>query len=108
MVFRIFIKKSTPEPVSLLVGVSAGYAIIVQGKITSKEGIKSHNKTTNRIYDKFIERNFEADDIYYFNYDTSQTGVDASPTKAGIQDAIETWAKDKLSTSPAPLIHRHG
>ena len=95
---------SSDASTSLLVGESAGYAIIIQGKIPNGEGILSHNKTTNRIYDKFIERNFDADDIYYFNYDTSQPGVDELPTRERIKDIIETWARDKMNISPAPLF----
>ena len=95
---------SESETVTLLVGASAGYAIIVQGKIPTGEGILSHNKTTNRIYDKFLERSFDEDDIYYFNYDLSQPGVDELPTKTGIQNAIETWAMDKMNAVPAPLF----
>jgi hypothetical protein len=32
---------------------TAGYAIIVQGKIASEEGLTSHNKTTNDVYHSF-------------------------------------------------------
>ncbi len=108
-------KSSDSAVNSLLVGESAGYAIIVQGKIPTGEGVLSHNKTANRIYKKLIERNFDPDDIYYFNYITSQIGVDASPARTGIQNAIEgtsSWDLDgKIAASPAPLyiiMENHG
>ena len=30
-------------------------------------------------------------------------GVDAEPTKTGIEYAITTWAQDRMNGSPAPL-----
>ena len=29
---------------------TAGYAVIIQGKISNEEGLASHNKTTNAVY----------------------------------------------------------
>ncbi|MEO5334640.1 MAG: Ig-like domain-containing protein [Magnetococcus sp. YQC-5] len=88
---------------SVLVGSSAGYAIIVQGKMDNEEGLASHNKTTNRIYQAFMRRGFRSEDIRYFNYDTSQTGVYATPTKTSIKDAIQTWVKQKMNEVAAPF-----
>jgi hypothetical protein len=51
---------------------TAGYAIIVQGKITSEEGLASHNKTANDVYHSFKQRGLMDEDILYFNYDTDQ------------------------------------
>jgi len=88
---------------TVLVGASAGYAILVQGKISNGEGLASHNKTANRIYSKMVtDRGFRAEDVYYFNY-TAQTGVDAAPDKTAIQNAVTSWAKDKLNAFAAPL-----
>jgi alpha-tubulin suppressor-like RCC1 family protein len=93
---------STTE--SLLVGASAGYAIIVEGKVNSNEGLTSHNKTTNRVYATLKERGFEDDNIMYFNYGFGIVpGVDATPSKADIQYAIESWARDRMNGAPAPL-----
>ena len=94
---------SQSDKKSLLVGSQAGYAIIVQGKIPRGEGLGSHNKTANRIYGKLIERGFTDLGIRYFNYDDRQPGVDAIPSKAGIQSAVENWARDMLNGSPASL-----
>ena len=96
---------------SLLVGSSAGYAIIVEGKVSENEGLPSHNKTANRVYDTLKERGFEDDNIFYFNYGGSMIpGVDAvtakigsSITDPGIKWAITTWAKERMNGSPAPL-----
>jgi len=98
---------STTESKPVLIGTAAGYAILIEGKIPNQEGLESHNKTTNRIYKKLKDRGFIDDNIYYFNYNTSQavTGVviDAIPTKAAIQTAITTWVQAKMNNSPAPL-----
>jgi len=91
----------------VVVGQVAGYAILVQGRIEAdSEGLASHNKTTNRIYNVLkTQRGFIDDNIYYFNYTMPQDGVvvDELPTKAGIQRAIETWAYGMLVANPAPL-----
>jgi alpha-tubulin suppressor-like RCC1 family protein len=99
---------------TLLVGNTAGYAILIQGKIddTDTDGIASHNKTTNRIYRKLLERGFDAANIRYFNYNTTQEGVYNTPTKAdkangvnpqGIENTIKLWARDRINAAAAPL-----
>jgi len=94
----------TQSPVmTVLVGASAGYAVIVQGKIENGEGIVSHNKSTNRIYARLKDRGFLDDNIRYYNYNEGQDGVDATPSKSGIQGAIQDWAAAKMNGSPAPL-----
>ncbi|EDN70577.1 conserved hypothetical protein [Beggiatoa sp. PS] len=86
----------------VLVGASAGYAILVQGKIANEEGLAAHNKTLNRIYKKFKERGFEDDNIKYFNYDTTQDGVDGLPIKADIAAAF-TELQSRMNSNPAPF-----
>jgi hypothetical protein len=98
----LLLPDESPE-MSVYVGPSAGYAIIVEGKIPSGQGLDSHNKTMNRIYAKLKGRGFSDSDIYYFNYDTGQVGVDEAPTKSGIQAAVEYWAKFKMNDVAAPL-----
>jgi Leucine-rich repeat (LRR) protein len=52
---------------------TAGYAIIVQGRIADdEEGLKSHNQTTNDVYHLLKQRGLSDDDILYFNYDSNQ------------------------------------
>jgi lipopolysaccharide export system protein LptA len=88
---------------SVYVGPSAGYAIIVEGKIPSGAGLDSHNKTANRIYAKLKARGFDDSDIYYFNYDTGPDGVDEAPTKVAVETAVKYWAKFKMNDIAAPL-----
>ena len=87
---------------SVLVGSSAGYAVIVQGKLPNESGLESHNKTANRIYDTLKDRGFVDQDIHYFNYDATQNGVDAVPTKAAIQAVIE-GLNVEMESRPAPV-----
>ncbi len=82
---------------------TAGYAVVVQGKISSSEGLASHNKTANFVYDQLIARGLLNEDIMYFNYDGGQPGVDGVPEKSNIQNAIIQWAKDKMNVKPANL-----
>lgn len=96
------LNESTSLAQPLLAGASAGYAILVEGKVPNNEGIDSHNKTANRIYKKLKNRGFVDDNIYYFNYQ-NQEGVDATPSKAQIQFAVEQWAKGRMNGLPAPL-----
>jgi hypothetical protein len=87
---------------SVLVGDSAGYAILLEGKVASGEGLLSHNKTANRVYKTLLARGFVDDNITYLNY-AAQPGVDAAPTKERLQSAIEVWARDRMNAVPAPL-----
>jgi hypothetical protein len=95
---------SDSQALPLLVGASAGYAIIIEGKVStsSSSGETSHNKTANRIYQRLKARGFVDDNIYYFNYLT-QAGVDGKPLKAVIEYAVEEWAQPRMNGMPAPL-----
>jgi len=82
----------TRDPVSsspklLLVGQSAGSAVIVVGRIGSNAGLKSHNKTGKRIYDILIERGFQPQDIEFYSPDTNRDGVVDSLDGADCDDA---------------------
>lgn len=81
----------------------AGYSILIEGRIYGDSGIDSHNVTANYIYKKLLNRGFKEDDIYYFNFNESQNGVDEKPTKEGVLHAIKVWAREKMNESPAPL-----
>ena len=96
---------SGSDPIQVRVVESAGYAIIVQGKISSQEGLASHNKSTEFVYQTLKGRGLLDDDIQYFNYDiqTNPDGVDGIPTKTAIQQAITEWAKGKMNAKPANL-----
>jgi hypothetical protein len=88
---------------------TAGYAVIIQGKISNEEGLASHNKTTNAVYEQLRSRGLSHDDIMYFNYDTTPQDensvfiVDDVPSKDGIRLAITRWGKDKMNAKPANL-----
>ena len=94
---------SVSSPMRVKVVETAGYAVIVQGKISSEEGLASHNKTTTFVYNTLKNRGLLDDDIMYFNYDVSQPGVDAVPTRTGIEQALTVWARDKMNQKPANL-----
>jgi Leucine-rich repeat (LRR) protein len=63
---------SFSDMVRINVVETAGYAIIVQGKIAAEEGLASHNKTANDVYHHLKLRGLLDEDILYFNYDTEQ------------------------------------
>ena len=94
---------STSLPATVKAVETAGYAVIVQGRVSSEEGLESHNKTTNNVYERLKERGLLEDDIYYLNYDVNQDGVDALTDKNSVQQAITVWARDKMNAKPANL-----
>jgi hypothetical protein len=96
-------ESSHSEPLKIKVVETAGYAIVVQGKILSEEGLASHNKTANFVYSHLKARGLLDDDIKYFNYDNSQSGVDGVPVKSEIQQSVTQWAKDKINAKRANL-----
>jgi len=97
---------SESEILQVSVVETAGYAIIIQGKASSGEGIESHSKTSNFVYKTLGNRGIPDDDIMYFNYDETQTSeadniiiaVDAVPSKVRIEEAITVWAGDKMNS----------
>ena len=94
--------ESSSVPQALLVGSQAGYAVIIEGKIPSGEGLYDHNKITNRVYQSLIARGFVDSNILYYNYNTNQPGVDGLPNKSTITQAF-TGMATKMNNSPAPF-----
>jgi len=105
---------STSQTMSINVLDSAGYAIIVQGKISNEEGLASHQKTSDFVYNQFLNRglndqndNDSLNDIQYFSYAASGTSgysyIDNTPSKDVIEEAITVWAKKKMNAYPGPL-----
>ena len=93
--------KFTPassSPQSLWVDKLAGYAIIVQGKEADNEGLDDHRATTDAIHNSLIQQGFLETDITYL-----QSTLTTVPAKSDVQNAIDSWAKDKLNAFPAPL-----
>ena len=95
---------------TVLVGSQAGYAIIVEGKIANDpDGLASHSKTANRIYNTLKARGFPDDGIDYLSYQTSQQAsaagvtIDGVPSLAAVKDAVTIWAQGKLKAISAPL-----
>jgi len=67
---------ASSDPVVLLVGESAGTAVIVVGRAGGdNEGMASHNKTAKRIYDTLIARSFQPNEIRFLSPDTNRDGL---------------------------------
>ena len=105
---------STSELKTIEVLESAGYAIIVQGKTSNEEGLASHQKTSDFVYEQFINRGLldinddeTLNDIQYFSYaspgNSGYTYIDNAPSKELIKDAITVWAKQKMNSHPGTL-----
>ncbi len=92
---------------------SAGYTIIVVGKVQGGTGLDSHNKTGDRAYARFKSRGFTDENILYFRYGVPSDLtiiVDEEPRQEpgtggtmGIREAIVTWAKSRMNLSNGPL-----
>jgi alpha-tubulin suppressor-like RCC1 family protein/ribosomal protein L27 len=89
---------ATSSSQSLWVDKLAGYAIIVQGKEPDNEGLADHRNTTDAVYNSLLQQGFLDTDITYL-----QSGPTSVPLKSDVQNAIDTWAKNKLNAFPAPL-----
>jgi len=107
-------EQSSSDVMALNVLESAGYAIIVQGKVHNNEGLASHQKTADYVYNQFIQRGLldnnedeNLNDIKYFSYaesgSSSYTYVDNQPSKELIKEAVTVWAKNKMNEHPANL-----
>lgn len=90
---------------TVVVSAVAGYAVIIEGRVSDGSGLDSHNKTANRIYDSLTDRGLTDDNINFFSYRPAQQDnlVDDVPSKSAIKNAVETWAKSRMNSSPAPL-----
>ncbi|MBF0452039.1 MAG: leucine-rich repeat domain-containing protein, partial [Candidatus Magnetomorum sp.] len=90
-------QSSTSSSMSVIVLESAGYAIIIQGKISNEEGLASHQKTSDFVYNQLINRglqdtndNESLHDIQYFSYAapgaSGYTYIDNAPSKELIKE----------------------
>jgi Leucine-rich repeat (LRR) protein len=104
---------STSAPMIVRVVESAGYAILVQGMIENEEGLSSHKKTCNFVYEQLRQRgvkdDMDFDDIrFFYNYnpDTEpeeKEDIYETPHKIEIEKAFTIWAADKMNQKPANL-----
>ncbi|MBF0371605.1 MAG: hypothetical protein HQL52_19385 [Magnetococcales bacterium] len=91
---------------TLWVGETAGYAVIVQGRIESdEEGQAAHQKTTDRIYQSLIDRGFEESHIWYVGYGNhpDEDSDILSPTKTTIEKLLTQTIPPLMDGTPAPL-----
>ncbi|MCP4645719.1 MAG: hypothetical protein GY851_35065 [bacterium] len=99
-----------PDSTRLAVFSRAGYAIVVVGKYDHNgEGVTEHAKTGDAVYRALLSRGFADEHIYYLREAAQQQVApdifvdDTTPSQMDLQWAIETWAADRLTESPAPL-----
>ncbi|MCP4700947.1 MAG: hypothetical protein GY862_29445 [Gammaproteobacteria bacterium] len=77
---------------------AGGYALLVQGRVRSEEGVKSHRKTLDRVYKILLTRGFQAEHIRYFSYG----GGDPEPTMESLEAAVKELRKLAI-VAPAPF-----
>ena len=95
------LRASTANPQTVLVGRTAGYALIVQGRVAGGEGEAAHKKTADRVYDTLIARGFDTENIVYLGYggDVLQNGT---PSLSEIESSMNTLGS-RMASSPAPF-----
>ncbi len=101
---------ATTADISIQVVPTAGYAIVIQGRVQSGEGMPSHHKTASFVYDTLKNRQLLDDDIQYLSWLFSD-GWDGDPSRANIQDAVTVWARDKMDPAfvhPVPELDTQG
>jgi len=107
-----FLDLSASPVKTVLVGASAGYAILIEGKIPSSDGLESHNKTIYRVYQVLKDRGFDDANISVIKYDAllpspPDTITHTLPSKAAIMTAITGTGTfdllNKMNNVPAPL-----
>lgn len=87
----------------VLLPEETGYAVIVQGKIESEEGIESHRKSVETVYDVLLERSLRRENIRVFGYGLPEEMSPEIPLKEDIGAAVTDWAAGRISDVSAPL-----
>jgi|GEM_PF-6752251 len=95
-------EESHSEVITVQVMETAGYAVVVEGRIGSGEGLASHRKTASFVYEQLKLRGLLDEDIYYLGYG-AEAGVAGVPTKAAVEQAVTEWARSKMNQKPANL-----
>ncbi len=82
-----------------------GYAIVVAGRVPTREGAYEHTRTTDSVVANMLASDFAPDSIVYLNsIGTSLPGMTpGAATKASVRETITQWAAGKMSAAPAPL-----
>ena len=99
-------KEKQSESLDIYVTESPGYAIIVQGRNATQEGLASHYKTTSFVYSILKNRGLFDEDILFFTYHTpsgQETFNHRYPDKNDIKNSIISWAGSKMNEKPANL-----
>jgi 6-phosphogluconolactonase (cycloisomerase 2 family) len=91
----------------LQVRALAGHALLIQGRLLDDpDGLKTHNKSLNRVYRRLKARGFDDENIEYLNYNTDQSAfeidVDAEPSHANIEAAFQR-IQQRMNADPGPL-----
>ncbi len=94
---------SPTEKLTVLSTRETGYAILIQGRRESKEGIDFHKKTVETIYSTLKKRNITPENIRVFGYNLSEEITYENPSKTSIKNCIQDWAYNKISSQTAPL-----
>ena len=84
----------------------AGAVIIVAGryKLGDKLQPNIHNMT-NAVYAAFTKRGYASSNILYLATDVTMPGVTGLPTVLNLQNAITTWAKQRLANNQSLTLY---
>lgn len=87
----------TEYDLSVRAQTPTGAAIIVAGRMKLNDEVQPIiNATANLAYQTLLQSGFSPDNIQYLNSDTTQPGVDATPTLTNTREAIQNWARTRV------------
>ena len=85
---------------------TSGAIIIVAGRLKAYDDVQPNiHYISNEVYQLFQGNGYSADRIAYLATDLSLPGVDAPATAANLQEAITTWALDKVDADHSLTLY---
>ena len=85
---------------------TSGAVIIVAGRLKAYDDVQPNiHYISNEVYQLFQGNGYSADRIAYLATDLSLPGVDAPATAANLQEAITTWALDKVDADHSLTLY---
>ncbi len=83
-----------------------GAVIILAGRLKGSDRLQANiHQITAGVYELFKASGYTDDTIYYLATDTTLAGWDAPATLTDLQNAITTWAVDKVGTDRSLTLY---
>lgn len=91
---------------SLSEATRPGALILVAGSIEADDPVQDNiYHVTDAVYQLFINKGYQPDQIFYIAPDVSRPNVDARAEKATLRNAIKEWAASQIEVEGAVTIY---